>query len=255
MQKNKEIDKFFQNYQAFLNASKNHNIELCMNSISYLEEQETTFWSNVLTFVENAKNEVDNIKNDYRNSQEYADQLYQILMSKSIPVDINEHVLTIGPLTIEVILEEYKIMLCMGRKKVKISDLEINKVVKFIELYYKKINNSFNANSFVTRLIKAYEYLNRALYSSQKTQFGNAVPLEDIFKMFTISPASSDYKMENFLWDLGRLISSDFQHSNYLIEFGTSRKISRTLIIKDVDGNENKFSTLTIYLKDKSTNE
>ncbi|MBP7564177.1 MAG: hypothetical protein KA886_10355 [Candidatus Cloacimonetes bacterium] len=255
MQKNKEIDKFFHNYQLFLNASKNHNIESCESAITYLEEQENTFWTNVLSFIENAKNEVDEIKTKYTDLNEYSEKLLSALVSRNIPAELNENKLTIGPLTIEILLEEFKIMLYMGRKKVKISDLELNKVVKFIELYYKKLNSSFNANAFTVRMIKAYEYLNRSIYCSKDTQFGNAVPLEDIFKIFTVSPVSSDYKLENFIWDLGRLISSEFDHPNYQIELGTSRKISRTMIIKDIEGNEHKYSTLTVYLKDKTTNE
>ncbi len=247
MLKNKEIDKFYKTYQSFLSASDSHNIEACHSSINYLEEQENIFWNNVLEFIENAKNETTSVKELYSDSTKYTQQLFDALITKNIPVDMEEDVITLGPISLEIKLEEYSINLIIGRKKRKISELEISRVVKAVEQTYKKINSSFNVNAFANKLIKAYEYVNKALYGSNKTQFGNAVPLEELFKIFTISPSSSDYKIENFLWDLGRMISNSPTNAGYQFEFGFSRNIGRMMIIKDTDGIIHKYSTLTVY--------
>lgn len=252
MQKNKDIDKFYHSYQAFLTASKNHNVDTCTTSITYLEEQESVFWDNVLAFIEDAKSEIEAIKQQYTDNLVYTTQLYNALIAKNLPVDMNDNFITLGPLTIEVKVEEFQIIMSLGRKKKKINDLEISKVTKYVDQYYKAINSSFNVNTFISRLLKAYEYINKSVYASQTVQFGNAVPLDDIFKIFTISPSSSDYKKENFLWDLGRLISLQVNHPNYQIEFGFSRHHGHTMSIKDADGNVNNFSSITIYKKEDS---
>jgi len=251
MQKNKSIDKFLQNYHSFLTASKNHNLEQCFRSVNYLEEQEQVFWDNVLQFINEAKNEITEIKSLYTDNASYAQQLYEALSAKNYPVELKDNMLVLGPINIEIFIQnEYYILLSLGRKKLKIKDLEITKAIKSIEAFYKKINISFNANSFINKLVKAYEFANKAMYGSKDITFGNAVPLDDIFKIFTISPTGNDYKKENFIWDLGRLISQIPDNSKYQIELGFSRKIGNTMIIKDTEGNINNFSTLTIYKKE-----
>jgi len=250
MQKNKEIDKFYRAYNAFLAASKYHNVEVCAASVKYLEEQEDTFWQNVLGFISDARGEIDSIKGLYSDPEAYLAQLFSSLLAKNLPVEQKEGIITLGPIVIEPRLADFQIIIGIGRKKQKLSELEISRVTRFIEQFYKKINSSFNAGQFVNRLIKAYEYLNKSIYASRLVQYGNAVPLDDIFKVFTVSPASSDYKIENFLWDLGRLISSGFIHPGFQLEFGFSRHEGRMLIIRDADGKDYKYSTLTLYKKE-----
>jgi hypothetical protein len=145
-------------------------------------------------------------------------------------------------------VEKYSIMLNMGRKKQLITDLEINKVVRVIEQYYKKLNSSFNANSFFKRLLKAYEFANTRMYNSKTVKFGYGVALKDIFELFTLSPASADYKLENFLWDLGRLCINNNIIDNYQIELGCSRDVKKMYVIKTANGDTLKASTLTLHL-------
>jgi hypothetical protein len=166
-----------------------------------------------------------------------------------LPVELKDNSITLGPIVVEANVEQYFILFSIGRKKMKVTDLEMGRVVKIIDQYYKKINSSFNVTAFMNRLIKAYEYLNKSMYSSRIVQYGNAVPLEDIFKMFSLSPMSNDYKIENFLGDLGRMISNTLNHNNFQIELGFSRDIGRMMIIKDAEGNSFKYSTLTVYTK------
>lgn len=249
MLKNKEIDKFYRSYSSILTGSKNHNIEACESAVKYLEEQENGFWYTVREYVAKAKAEIAGIKQLYPDNVSYANELYQSLLARNLPVEIEEDTVLLGPIVIETNLEQYYILVTIGRKKKKVSDLEISKVVKTIELIYKKINSSFNATAFMNRLFKAYEYLNKSMYASRTVQYGNAVPLEDIFKLFTLSPVSNDYKIENFLWDLGRLTSDIPAHNSFQIELGSSRDIGKMLVIKDASGKTSKYSSLTVYKK------
>lgn len=250
MQKSKEIGKFYRDYMLLITSSKNHNIKNCIGCIENLEKQENQLWDNLLSFIEEAKSEIEAIKISYTDGSEYASKLYKSLLDKNLPAEFQDDILTIGPINIEIDLEGYLIILSVGRKKKKIYDLELTKATKVIEQFYKRINSSFNVNSFISRLVKAYGFVNKGMYTSRKVQYGNAVPLDDIFKIFTISPSATDYKIENFLWDLGRMSSTQLSNVNYQIELGFSRNIGRTLIIKDINGNINKYSTLTVYKKD-----
>ncbi len=247
MQKNKQVEKLYRSYHNLLTALKNHNVEASENAIQYLEEQESEFWSSVAEVIGNGKDEIETVKQNYNDNQSYAQELSDYLLTKNIPLDLRENTILIGPMVIDINVEQYHILISVGRKKKKIGDLEINRVAKIVEQFYKRINGSFNVNSFGNRLVKAYEFLNKSMYSSRTVQYGNAVPLEDIFKMFTLSPLSNDYKIENFLWDLGRLTSNLQNYTKYQLEFGFSRNIGRMYIIKDIEGNTHKYSTLTVY--------
>lgn len=135
----------------------------------------------------------------------------------------------------------------IGRKKKRITDLELSQVVKLIEKTYKKINSSFNPESFFKRLLRAYEYAYTRMYSCREVSFGYGVSLKDLFDIFTISPSSTDYKIENFLWDLGRLATTSSKFEDFSIELGFSRDVKKMYLIKTGNGETLKVSTLTIH--------
>jgi len=247
MQRNKEIERFTKAYTSFLQASQLHNVERCQSLVKYLEEQEGSFWEEVLSFIKNAHTEIESITATYQDHETYINTLCDLLRQRNLPIDRQEAVLYLGPILIEPKLGDFYIQISLGRMKQRLTELEPNYVVKFIEKYYRKVNSSFNLNSFASKLMKAYDYVNRSMYASRQVQYGNAVSLDELFKIFTVSPSATDYKLENFLWDLGRLIASEYVNPNFQFEFGFSRQVGRMMIIRDADGNEHKYSSITIY--------
>ncbi|HQQ68522.1 MAG TPA: hypothetical protein PLX77_06815, partial [Candidatus Cloacimonadota bacterium] len=105
-------------------------------------------------------------------------------------------------------------------------------------------------NSFLKRLLKAYEYASSKMYGSKETKYGYAVSLKMIYDIFSIAPGAADYKIENFLWDLGRMLSFAEAIEPYRLEYGFSRDVRTMYIIKSAGGESLKASTLTIYKED-----
>ena len=119
----------------------------------------------------------------------------------------------------------------------------------FVVKYYESLNRSFKLDSFVRQLVLAYEYANRTKLGGNEVNFGQAVSLNDIYSLFNISPVNHGYKKENFLWDLGRLISNLDEVKDYSIELGYSRNVGKMELIYDVHDQEHKVSSLTVYKK------
>ncbi len=167
---------------ALLTAIKNHNIISAASAITGIQELQAGFWDKVADYLASAEPELESIKALYTSNAAYAGQLLEILLAKGIPAELSDNYLIIGPLDVAINVEKYGIMLTMGRKKQQITDLEINKVARVIEQYYKKLNSSFNANSFFKRLLKAYEFANTRMYNSKTVKFGYGVALKDILQ-------------------------------------------------------------------------
>lgn len=247
MQKSKEMQKLHASYTALLSSFKNHNIEAAQKSITAILALQDGFWDNIEDYLQTARPELEALQSLYTSNEHYLEELQTALIQRGINPDVVENSLLIGPMQIEINVEEYYIQLNIGRKKQRISDLELNKVTKLLEQSYKKLNYSFNANSFFKRLLRAYEYANAKKYATHETKFGYAVSLKDIFDLFTIAVGSSDYKIENFLWDLGRLIDNSESFAPYSIEYGFSRDVRKMYLIKTPSGETKKASTLTIH--------
>jgi hypothetical protein len=147
-------------------------------------------------------------------------------------------------------IEEYKLQICIGRKRKSVTDLELGKAAKLIEQIYKRLNSAFNINSFFKKLLKAYEMENRKMFSANATKFGFGVALKDIYELFSLSPAATDYKLENFLWDLGRMYSTTCSFNEYQVELGYSRDVRKMYVIKAANGETIKASTVSIYKKE-----
>lgn len=247
MQKNKELDKLNKIYHKLLMAMANHNILQVETSIAAIRELQEGFWENVGTYLDGAQVEVAELRELYTDDQEYTQELLRLLNGKNLPVEINQNVILVGPLELSFKLDEYYLLLSIGRKKQRFSDLEPQKVAKLIEQKYRSINRSFNANTFFKRLLKAYDYINTRMYDCSKPKYGYSVGLKDIYDLFSFSPASADYRLENFLWDLGRLNSIGLTSDTHRFEFGFSRNVKNMLLIKTPSGETMKASTITIY--------
>ncbi|MDD2228405.1 MAG: hypothetical protein PHY48_03215 [Candidatus Cloacimonetes bacterium] len=246
MQKLKDLDRLHKSYSTLLVSLKNHNIIQAETSTKEILELQDGFWEKVNTYIESATPEIEDLKNKYNDNQAYADVLMPMLLSRSIPVEIDGTKLLIGPMDIEIHVNEHYLQISMGRKKLRVSNLEPGLVVKLIEKTYRKLNSSFNANSFFKRLLKAYGFVNTRMYSSREVKYGFSVALKELFDLFTLSPAASDYKLENFLWDIGRLTATT-NFDNYRLELGYSRDVNKMYIIKTASGETIKASTITIH--------
>lgn len=247
MQKSKEIQRLQSAYNSMLVSLKNHNLEAAEKALSNIRTLENSFWQNLDVYLENAQSELDELSLQYQDNQVYLEKLKALLEERGLNPDISENTLIIGPLDLVVNIEDRHLLLIMGKKKKRINDLEINKVAKLVEQSFKKLNSSFNANAFFRRVLKAYDYANSRMYGTKETHFGNAVSLRLIYDVFTIAPGAQDYKMENFLWDLGRLVYDSEPVKGYTLEIGFSRNAGTMYIIKTVSGDSYKASTLSIY--------
>jgi len=248
MQKHKDLDRLHKHYSAILAASKNHNILLGEVSAQGILDLEPGFWERINAFLDAVKTEINGLKELYTDSDAYAAKLAELLSARSIPLEREGSSIDIGPINISVNLEDYYLLIKIGRKKQQITDLEPSKVVKLIENLYRRLNSSFNASSFFKRLQKAYDFANTRMYACREPKYGYSVALKDVFDLFTLSPAASDYKLENFLWDLGRLYSNGASYDKYRIELGFSRDVRKMYLIRTASGDTIKASTLTIHL-------
>ncbi len=247
MYKCKELERLLSNYGRLVASYKKHNIELIESSLTAIRGSEPGFWENVREYLGQAVPELEELKSLYTSNEQYVEKLNNLLNSKDISPVINGNVLMIGPMEITVNIEEYHVLVSIGRKKTRLTDIELSIVSKFIEQTYKKLNSSFNPSRFFKRLLKAYELANINMYLNREVKYGFAVSLKDIFDIFCISPGAVDYKIENFLWDLGRMISREDSLTGYRLELGFSRDVKKMYLIKTEQGESHKASTLTIY--------
>ncbi len=248
MQKHKDLDKLHKHYSSLLTASKNHNILLGEASAQGILDLEAGFWERVNTYLEAVKTEINGLKELYTDSDDYTARLAELLTARSIPLEREGSSIDIGPINVSANVEDYFIQIKIGRKKQQITDLEPTKVVKLIETLYKRLNSSFNASAFFKRLQKAYDFANTRMYACREPKYGYSVALKDLFDLFALSPAAADYKLENFLWDLGRLYSYGASYDKYRIELGFSRDVRKMYLIRTASGDTIKASTLTIHL-------
>lgn len=246
MQKHKDLDRLHKNYSNLLLALKKHNILQAESSMKDIMSLQEGFWDRIDAYLENAHPEIEALREKYQDNNQYAESLLPMLLARNIPAEINDTTIMIGPMDIAIHVDEHYLQITLGRKKQLITNLEPNTVVKYIENAYKKLNSSFNVNSFFKRLLKAYDFANTRMYHSNEVKYGSSVELKDVFDLFTLSPAASDYKLENFLWDIGRLCASAGVE-NYRFELGFSRDVRKMYIIKTASGETLKASTLTIH--------
>jgi len=251
MQKNRELDRLHNLYSGLLVASKNHNILKAESSINDFSIIQDGFWDRINEYLREAKLNIEDLKEQYTDNHQYCEMLVTQLKSREIPAETYEDVVVIGPIDIAVHIDEYYLQISIGRKKLRITDLEMTKVVKLLEVMYRKLNRTFNSKSFFKQLLKAYEYVNAIKYDSKEVKYGYNVSLKSIFELFTLSPMASDYKLENFLWDLGRLVSMGTSFDEYRLELGYSREVGKMYLIKTMDGETQKASTLIIHKEEK----
>lgn len=247
MQKSKDIQKLQSAYNSMLVSFKNHNLEGAGKALTNIKALEESFWQNLESYLADAKSELSTLAEKYQDNDAYLQELKGMLEERGLNPDISENTLIIGPLDLVVNIEDKHLLLIMGKKKKRINDLEINKVAKLVEQSFKKLNSSFNANAFFKRVLTAYEFVNSRVYGSKETRFGYAVSLKLLYDVFSVAPGSQDYKRENFLWDLGRLLYANDAYGHYHLELGNSRNAGTMYIIKTANGESLKASTLTIH--------
>lgn len=247
MQKSKDIQKLQSAYNSMLVSFKNHNLEGAAKALTNIKALEDSFWQNLETYLADAHAELNELSQQYQDNDAYLQELKGMLEERGLNPDISENTLIIGPLDLVVNIEDRHLLLIMGKKKKRINDLEINKVAKLVEQSFKRLNSSFNANAFFRRVQTAYKYVNSRVYGVTETRFGNAVSLKLLYEVFSIAPGSQDYKIENFLWDLGRLVFASDSYNGHRLELGNSRNAGTMYIIKTANGDSLKASTLSIH--------
>ena len=148
MQKSKEFQKLQSAYNSMLTSFKNHNLEGVEKALQNITAQKDGFWSNMDTYLEAANEELQSLTLQYKDNDEYLKNLKSILEERGLNPDIDDNYLILGPLDLAVNILDKHLMLIMGKKKKRITDLEINKVAKMIEQTFRKLNSRFNANAF-----------------------------------------------------------------------------------------------------------
>jgi len=247
MQKIKRMEKIHKNYASLLTGIKKHNILNSETSLQEILNNQEGFWDEIIESLSNVREEIEFLKSLYDDEHEYSNLIHGKLLEKDVPVILSGKNLLIGPMIISFNLADFYVQITIGRKRQRITELEPNIVVKKLEQVYRKLNSSFNATLFFRRLLKAYDFINTKMYSSRQTKYGYSVALKDIYELFSLSPSSTDYKIENFLWDIGRLLAVADSFNGYRIELGFSRDVKKMYLIKTASGEEVRASTLTVY--------
>lgn len=247
MNKNKDLEKLHKLYVNLQAADKKHNFILAASSLQEFYGIQEDFWSKLNVYLGSIEQDMEDLKNNYADNLKYSDYITSQLMAKDIPTERDGNNILVGPIEVSVHVDEYYLLLSIGRKKQRISDLEPMTVVRLIEGLYRKLNRSFNSKLFFRQLLKAYDYLNTIKYSTKDVKYGFNISLKSVFDLFALSPMATGYKIDNFLWDLGRLISTGTVYDNYRLELGYTRDVGKMYLIKALNGEERKASTLIIH--------
>lgn len=248
MQKHKDLDKLHSYYSSLLSSLKQHDILKAQASAEGISNLEDGFWERLEQYLTQSQQEIEDLKAAYTDSEGYMSSLVELIEARGIACEHEGSSIQIGPITLTAHIQSYYLQIRIGRKKQQYNVLDPSLVARHVEKIYKRLNNSFNAKSFFKRLQKAYELCSMHSYGSREPKYGYAVALKDIFDLFTISPAASDYKLENFLWDLGRLHNMASAIEQYTIELGYSRDAKKMYLIRTAGGENISASTLTLHL-------
>jgi hypothetical protein len=152
-------------------------------------------------------------------------------------------------------LENYQVLLILGRKSKRFSVLQPQELAILIANEYKAIyNRRFNSKIFLKDLLNAYKIANCLSYKQKEALWGKAVSLDKIYEILTVRRSThQEYPKIFFQFELG-LLKERFDLSlneEYVFEFGFTRSARKALVILDSQGRESRISTLTIYKEER----
>lgn len=186
-------------------------------------------------------------------SDEYIQALEQELRSAGVVFSGNFPSYMLPPFKLNVSLEAYEARLSLGRKNERTSDLQPQRLARWIAVRYKKVlARKFNAVSFMKDLIEAYRLANQLNFHGQKMVWGMAVPILDIYDLLTVKATTrQDYPKQFFIFDLGLFKeSASLELDRYRFELGFARNPTKAMTVVDSSGRESHISSLTIYLRE-----
>jgi hypothetical protein len=247
MKKYDAIEQLYQQYRKALTSSQAHDVKMMLDESAKLAQRKETLDAEFENLLADFQKEITEYQELYQNEEEYYEKLLTELDGKNIRIEKDENGLLIGPISFRLDTQKMVAEIQFGRKKQTISKLKPNLMADFIVKYYEQLNRSFKLDRFVKQLVLAYEYVNRTRLGGKEVNYGMAVSINDIYSLFNISPVNHGYKKENFLWDLGQLISQLEDVKKYRIELGYSRQVGNMFLIYDVHNHEHKVSSLTVY--------
>lgn len=184
------------------------------------------------------------------NSPEYSTKIKAAFDRMRLSLNGNFPAFDIPPFKIEFSIDDHNVILKHGRKIEKRSCLEPDTIAKWIKQKYNKVVNSpFNAIPFARELTDAYEYVNKNIFRLPEINWGHPVSLNDIYEILTIRASSrKEMPKEVFIFNLTRLIENGLYYNQKRFDFGYSRNAGRMFLLVDKQGNQSRYSTLTIHL-------
>jgi hypothetical protein len=186
-------------------------------------------------------------------SEEYVRELEQELRAAGVQFSGSFPSYMLPPFKLNFSLDNYEARLSLGRKNERTSDLNPQRLGKWISVRYKKVlTRRFNAAAFMKDLIEAYRLANQLKYHEAKMVWGRAVPITDIYDLLTVkASARQDYPKQFFVFDLGLFKeAAALELDRYRFELGFARNPSRAMTVVDSSGRESHISSLTIYFEE-----
>ncbi|HAL73486.1 MAG TPA: hypothetical protein DCM45_00160 [Clostridiales bacterium] len=182
---------------------------------------------------------------------EYAGELEREMRAAGIQFSGSFPAYMLPPFKLSISLDSFEARLSLGRKNERTSDLNPQRLAKWIAVRYKKIlARKFNASSFMKDLVEAYRLSIQLKYHEKSVVWGRAVPITEIYELLTIkASARQDYPRQFFIFDLGLFKeTATLELDNYRFELGFARNPTRAMTVVDSSGRESHISSLTIYL-------
>jgi hypothetical protein len=187
---------------------------------------------------------------EHLKSQEYAVSVEKEIKALNVPICGEFPQYELPPFKLSISLENFEAKLSLGRKSERTSVLNPQELAKWVSARYKKVSGRrFNSTAFMKDLLEAYRVSNCLIYREKDVAWGRAVPLLEIYDLLTLKQTSrQDYPKQFFMFDLGLLKEqSTISLEGFRFELGFARNQSRSIVIVDSLGREDRISSLTVY--------
>ncbi|MDW7658344.1 MAG: hypothetical protein SCM11_14340 [Bacillota bacterium] len=186
-------------------------------------------------------------------SEEYIRDFEQELRDAGVQFSGEFPAYMLPPFKLNISLDSYEARLSLGRKNERTSDLNPQRLARWVAVRYKKvIARKFNATAFMKDLVEAYQLANQLKFHEKKMVWGRAVPIKDIYDLLTVkASARQDYPKQFFVFDLGLFKeSATLELNHYRFELGFARNPTKAMTVVDSSGRESHISSLTIYAEE-----
>jgi len=202
-------------------------------------------WERSLSEIERDLSE----KSQFIDTVAYKEQLERSLQAAGLPIKGEYPRYELPPFKLEIDIKGRRIRLIFGRRAETTSSFLPEVVVRWVGARYKRVVESpFDAERFGSDLLAAYEVANRLTYRTEKVLWGRAVSLMELYSLLTLRHGTrKEYSKNVFTYDLTRLRQGPLLFDGRRYEFGYSREVGRTLLLRDQSGREERLSSLTIY--------